>query len=96
MGTATQMITCMHLSNPISYVDRGFQMIETSREVGNGLVRPSSRRRRTTDIGDRDPTIAFRYLLREPRHVRRLRRTLHIIAGIVALSAIAYMLYGCT
>ena len=37
----------------------------------------------------------FDYLLREPRHARRLRRMLHITTGFVALSAIAGVLYGC-
>ena len=38
----------------------------------------------------------FDYLLREPRHARRLRRMLHILTtGFVALSAIAGVLYGC-
>jgi hypothetical protein len=37
----------------------------------------------------------FDYLLRELRHARRLRRLLHITTGLVALSAIAGVLYGC-
>ena len=37
----------------------------------------------------------FDYLLREPRHARRLRRMLHIATGFVALSATACVLYGC-
>jgi hypothetical protein len=37
----------------------------------------------------------FDYLLREPRHARRLWRLLHITTGLVELSAIAGVLYGC-
>jgi hypothetical protein len=37
----------------------------------------------------------FDYLLREPRQARRLWRMLRITTGFVALSAIAYVLYGC-
>ena len=38
----------------------------------------------------------FDYLSRAPRHARRLRRLLHITTGLVALSAIAGVLYGGT
>jgi len=38
----------------------------------------------------------FDYLLREPRHARRLRQINNSTAGILALLAIAGVLYGCT
>ena len=41
------------------------------------------------------PEDAFAYLLREPRHARRLRR-LNSTAGLLALLVIAGVLYGCT
>ena len=49
----------------------------------------------SVEIGKPDPAIAFDYLLREPRHVRRLRRWLHITASLVTVSAIACVLYSC-
>jgi hypothetical protein len=44
---------------------------------------------------DRTPVNAFDYLLREPGYARRQRR-MSIAAGILALTAIACVLYGCT
>ena len=82
------------MSDPLSYVDPKFQMVEAARGARNGPAWPSSSRQ-PSDTGDRDPAIAFDYLLREPRHARRLRHSLQILVGIVALSAIACVLYGC-
>jgi hypothetical protein len=70
-----------------------FQTGEVSHGAENGLVRPSNRH--PADTQDRDPESSFDYLLREPRHARRLRRTLHIVAGFVALSALVCVLHGC-
>jgi len=41
------------------------------------------------------PENAFDYLLRKPRHARRLRQ-MNRTAGILALLAISGVLYGCT
>lgn len=77
------------MSDPISHVVPGFQMVEMSREVANDPARPSSSRR-TTDT--EDPTSAFDYLWREPRHARRLRHALHIMVGVAMLVAVAGLL----
>jgi hypothetical protein len=69
-------------------------MVERSREVGDGLARASSIHQ-FPETQDRDPASTFDYLLREPRRARRLRR-MNIIAGFVALFAIAWVLYCCT
>jgi hypothetical protein len=63
-----------------------------AREAENGIVRSSSSRQ-PADTEDRDPAIAFDYLLREPRHARHRRQMLHIMAGIVALATVAWLLW---
>jgi hypothetical protein len=90
----TQMMRDLLWSDPISYVEPGSQIVEMSREVGNGHARSSSSCN-PADTRDQDPASTFDYLLWEPRHAPRLRR-MNIGAGIVTLVVIASILYGCT
>jgi hypothetical protein len=76
----------MHLSLAIM-ASLEFQTAEASHEAIFGLVRLSLSQ--PTNTCDPDPASAFNYLLREPRHARRLRHALHILVGVAILVAVA-------